>query len=102
MLCVRFDVTGSILRLIGAYFQFCRCWLGGIFIFFLILKEHSLSKQTLHYAVSDLDLHCLLKSHQKGARLIWVNTSNDKILHKLGNILSVIKWKNWHMLFSLI
>ena len=79
MLCVGFDVTGSILRLIGAYFQYYRCWMGGIF---LILIEHSLSKQTLHYAVSDLDLHCLSKSHLKEARLIWVNTSNDKILHK--------------------
>ena len=29
--------------------------------------------QTPHYAVSDLDLHCLPLSHKKEARLIWAN-----------------------------
>ena len=29
--------------------------------------------QTLHYAVSDLNLHCLSMSHKKNARLIWVD-----------------------------
>ena len=43
------------------------------FIFIKILIEHSVSKQWRpHSAASDLDLHCLLMSHKKDARLIWV------------------------------
>ena len=30
--------------------------------------------QTLHSAVSDLDLHCLPMYHKKDAMLIWVNS----------------------------
>ena len=43
----------------------------GIYHFYQILIEHSVSKQ--HYAVSDPGLHCLPMSHIKGARLIWIN-----------------------------
>ena len=31
--------------------------------------------QTPHFAASDLVLHCLLMSHKKDARLIWVKTT---------------------------
>ena len=45
--------------------------LGSIFHFIQISKEHSVSSedpdQASHYALSDLDLHCL-----SDARLIWV------------------------------
>ena len=30
----------------------------------------------MHYAVSDLGLHCLPMSHKKDARLIWVKLEN--------------------------
>ena len=49
------------------------------FIFFQILKEHSVcanngeSDQMLHFATSHLGLHCSPMSHKKDARLIWVN-----------------------------
>ena len=38
----------------------------------MILKPNSeVPDQTPHYAVSDLDLHCLPMSHKKEASLIW-------------------------------
>ena len=51
--------------------------LGGIFIFILILKGTSVSKQwrtdqTSRFAESDLVLHYLPMSHKKDARLTWV------------------------------
>ena len=36
------------------------------------LNKHEATDQTPHYAVSDLDLHCLSMSHKKDARLILV------------------------------
>ena len=36
--------------------------------------------QTPHYVASDLVLHCLLMSHKKDARLIWVKVGWSIIL----------------------
>ena len=55
--------------------------LGGIFHFIQVLKETLFTNrgepdQTLHFAATDLVLHCLPMSHKKDARLIWVNVKH--------------------------
>ena len=52
---------------------------GGIFLLFskfqlkILYTNSEDPDQAPHYAVSDLDLHCLHMSHKKDARLKWVN-----------------------------
>ena len=52
------------------------------FIYIQILIEHSVSNsgdpdQTPLYVASDMGLRCLLMSHKKDARLIWVKQSRS-------------------------
>ena len=56
------------------HFEFKGCWVL-IYNFIQILKVNYVSKpdQMAHIAVPDLVLHCLLMSHKKDARLMWVN-----------------------------
>ena len=47
--------------------------LGGIFHFHSNFKRNGGEPdQTLHFAASDLVLHCLQMSHKKDPRLLWV------------------------------
>ena len=49
------------------------------FQFNILYGKSGDTDQTPHSVASDLGLHCLPMSHNRGARLIWVNHLREKI-----------------------
>ena len=60
-------------RIVGWYFL-----LMIEFILNILQEKSEDPDQTLHFAVSELDLHCLPVFHKKEARLKWVEVSEIK------------------------